>query len=229
MSNEGTAHLRKLVAGLSMIGSPLLGLLAWVLRPTLRREEIDQLSGFASATGRATSAILLNTASIALGAIAVFGLVHLLRESESILGTIGGGLGIFGLVVVAMSSGVDAAGVALARAGVTSANAAIYEDITTSPIGRTLQAGGLLVSVGLVVLAVALLRERVVPEPSGFLVGVFAIVQLVGFVTFSSPLVAAAFAALAAGLVPVGVRLLTEPDADWAHSPRFHWYHPVQA
>lgn len=214
-------------AGISLVFSPILALVAWFVRPGLDGDEQTQLRGFADSAAAADWAIVLNTLSVILAVFAVLGFLHLLREKDATLGYVGGATAIASMVLIAVSGGVEAAANALARSGVTSDTVAVYEDIVTGPAGWMLVIGGVLMGVGLLMLAVNLYETRVVPEPSAFLLGLFAVGQFIGFAIFSTPMVLASFAALAIATIPVGYMLLTETDEQWKHTPRFHWYRPV--
>ncbi|MGH3371187.1 MAG: hypothetical protein ACRDPR_14445 [Nocardioidaceae bacterium] len=214
-------------AGISLVLSPILALVAWFIRPGLDSDEQAQLGTFADSAAAVDWAIVLNMLSVILAVFAVLGVLHLLREKDAVLGYVGGATAIAGMVLIAVSGGVEGAANALARSGVTSDTVAVYEDIVTGPVGWMLIIGGVLMGVGLLMLAVNLYQTRVVPEPSAALIGLFAVGQFIGFAIFSTPVVLASFAVLAVATIPVGYMLLTETDEQWKHAPRFHWYRPV--
>lgn len=216
-------------AGISLVLSPVLAVVAWAVHPGLDSDARAALSGYVGAATAADWAMVLNTLSVVLAVFAVIGIVHLLREKEAALGYVGGAATIAALVLVATSGGLEAAANGLARAGVSDDTVAIYEDVQAGPAGWTLIVGGVLMGVGLLMLALNLYQTRVVPEPSALLIALFAVGQFVGFATSSTPLVLASFAVLAVALVPVGYLLLTESEEEWKHAPRFHWYRTVGA
>lgn len=226
-TTQQTDHLRKSVAGVAMLASPVLAIAGWAIYPTLKSDEGEQLRELAGGTTRATIGLSLDLLSTALAVFAVLGAVHLLREREMMLGSVGGGMAIIGLVGVAVMTGLQGSAIELARSGVTDANVGIYEDMMGGRVFWLGMAGGFIVSAGMVILAVGLYRARAVPEPSALLLGVFAVAQLVGFGMASTPIVVASFVILFAAIAPVGVQILRETDAEWEHAPRFHMYKPM--
>lgn len=222
-------HQRRLVAGVCMIATPLAGLATWLVTPALHRDETDALRAIAGATGRATVGVILDTLTVALAVFAVLGLVHLLRERAPRLGQLGGGLALVGLVGGMLNVGIQTAAIRIAERGPTPADAALYKDILTGPIGVLAIASGMLIAVGMLILAVALYRTQAAPPVSAFFVGLFAVGDLAGFAMLSSAVVVAAFAVLTAALVPIGYAVLTETDLQWEHTPRYRGYHALTA
>lgn len=225
---EREHHLHKQIGGMALIVSPLLGLLGVAIAPPLRSDAAAWLARVKEASTRAQVSAIFMIASLAVAVYAVLALTHLLREREWPTGQIGGGFALVGIVLTTINTGFAAAVEVIAR---SSGNAAVgtkvIEDWKTSPVALVALGGSLLFSAGLLILAFGLYRAEAAPAPCAIGIGLFAVGSVVGFATFSSWVAIVSFAVLFVSAAPIGWEILTEGDASWEHTPRFHGFKPI--
>lgn len=228
-------RFRKVVAGAAMIASPILALASWLLWPTLTRTGTTFVTETLDiGRTRVIWSTILGAVSIALMVVAIMGVVHLLHDRlhdrRGALGSAGGGLAIVGIVLVATVYGLGFAAAEMAFGDISSTQkAALYETIANGPGYTLIAIGSIAAGLGLVALCTALIRARVVPLPSAYLLAAFGVVQVVGFALYLTPVVTASFVMLAAALMPVGFEVLTETDEAWEHPPVFVGYRMATA
>ena len=228
MNLRDTQHLRKTVAGVSMIGAPVLALAAAVLYPALSTDEAKLLQSVAENDTRFTAAVWLATFSLMLALVAVLGLVHLLRERRPGLAHVGGGLALFGLIGVAVFQGIDLVVSQMVRGGADQAEmAALLERVTEQSALPGF--GAMLVVVGFIVLAASAWRAHVMPALPAVLIMAWAVVTAVGYATAENALIIAGWMAMVVGLGATGGAILAETDEEWEHAPevRGMWAMPV--
>ena len=93
-------HFRKTVAGLCMVGAPLLLLLAMIVESRIGTSEDSFVIGRVGDPDTGSLEQMLLVAGLVLMVPAVLGLVHMLRERESAIGHLGGAVALFGLLVM---------------------------------------------------------------------------------------------------------------------------------
>jgi hypothetical protein len=212
-------RVRRLAAGLCMIGAPLTLLVGALLHPDSGNSASDHIAAIAANPGRnyASHTTILVGLVLFLGAI--LGLVHLLRQRAPAVADVGGALAIVGLFGATSIVAVD--GIAFTQIGQPDADAqemaALLDRITKSAGARVIAVvGALSLLVGMFVLAYGLWRTRAVPSwvPPG--VAAAAIAFFVGQVTDSPVIFAVAFAAYLVTLGVVGWSVLSQSDDEWA-------------
>jgi len=220
MDRQRAEANRKTLTAACMIAAPVLFLASDSIWPVTSSEPEDMLADATGARGRVYAGLLLALAALVLMVGAVIGLAHLLRERRPGLAMVGGALGLVGIVTVAAAFG--AMGIVLAEAPGVSGGAQLVEAVMNRAIPAFIL--GMLLNVGLIVLAVGLYRTRVVAAWSALAIGVAAVVLAVANPLGAKPVILAAEVVLLAGLGSIGWMIVTETDEEWEHTPVFHGY-----
>src|SRR5688500_20298837 len=100
-------HFRKTIAGMCMIGAPLLLLVGMVVHPERKSDVGDQLAVVAGNMDAWFAAHLIVAVALVLAVPAVLGLMHMLREREVAFGHVGGGLAMVGLLATTGVVAID--------------------------------------------------------------------------------------------------------------------------
>jgi len=95
-----THHFRKIVAGICMVGAPLLLLLSMIVESRIGTSEDSFVIGRVGDPDTGSLEQMLLVGGLVLMVPAVLGLMHMLRERESALGHAGGAVALFGLLVM---------------------------------------------------------------------------------------------------------------------------------
>ena len=221
-------HFRKTVAGVCMIGAPLLLVIGMIVHPESKSDVADQLAVVSSNMDAWYAAHLIIAVSLVLFVPAVLGLMHMLREREVAYGHLGGGLALVGLLatagIVAMegfvgwqagaASGSDAA-----------AMTALFERVTeTTGIVIPFFVMSYAFTVGMLFLAAGLYRAHAVQSWTAAMLGIGSIVLGVGFAMTDDVVSIIGAAVLRVGFVQVGRMVLAESDEDWEHTPEYHGF-----
>lgn len=198
MNTSPAADLRRRVAGVSLIVGPALLLTSSVVR-----------FGF----GRFFEWYQTMKLSFFFIALGVLGLVHLLRGRADGSGHAGGALALAGCLSGA--SIVTAAYILEPLRGAVPDDRlqALYLTVVNSPLP------GLFFPIGLLVLAVALLRKRVVPLWAGLLFAVGAVLFPVGRIPGFVWAIFACDVLLTVALGYIGLRVLGMTAAEWEYAP----------
>lgn len=198
MNTSSVANLRRKVAGVSLIAGPVLLLTSSVVR---------------FAFGRFFEWYQTAKLSFFFFALAVLGLVHLLRGRADGSGHVGGAMALAGCLSGA--SIVTAAFLLEPLQGAVPGErlAGLYLTVVNSPLP------GLLFPAGLLVLAVALLRKRAVPPWAGLLFALGAVLFPVGRIPGFVWAIFACDVLLAVSLGYVGSRVLGMTAEEWEHAP----------
>lgn len=222
MDRQRAEANRKSLTAACMIAAPVLFLASDAIWPVTSSEPEDMLADAIGATGRVYAGTLLALAALVLMVGAVIGLAHLLRERRPGLALVGGALSLTGIVAIAAAFG--ALGIVLAEAagGDATSGAQLVEDVMNRAFPAFIL--GMLVNVGLIVLATGLYTSRVVAPWSAVALGVGALVLAVANPLGAKPVILAAEVVLLAGLGSIGWMIVTETDEEWEHTPEFHGY-----
>ena len=97
---SNTHHLRKMVAGICMVGAPLLLLLALIVESAIGTSEDSYVIGRVGDPDTGSLEQMLLVGGLVLMVPAVLGLMHMLRDRDSALGYVGGAVALFGLLVM---------------------------------------------------------------------------------------------------------------------------------
>ena len=215
-------HFRRLVAGLCLIAAPVVLLVGAVVHPQVGDAGAAHLAVVAENPDRYYAAHAIILAGLALFLPAVLGLMHLLRERATAFGHVGGGLAMIGLFGATAVVAVD--GIAVSQMGQPEASAeemaALLDRIKESAGLRGVAVvGAVAFLLGVLLLAYGLWRARALQPWMAGGISAAAIVVFIGQVTDNRFIFAIAFAIYLVALGPIGWRILTESDEEWARDP----------
>ena len=215
-------HFRKMVAGTCMVLGSLLVLAAAIVQPDPKMDEAGQLAVVADHLDAWYASQLIGLIAIALFVPAVLGLMHMLREREVAWGHIGGGLAMLGLLAY---TGITTMGLVqwqMASAGDGGQMTALLERMNeTEGFFAPFAIGAVAFAVGMICLAVGLYRARAVQSWMAIAVAVAATCIVVAGFTASALVFIVGAAFLVVGMGSIGRMILSEPDADWEHTPEY--------
>lgn len=219
-------HTRRRIAGASMVLAPLMLLISAILQPALKSNDAAQLLVITGDLDGWFASQAFALAAVALTVPAVLGLMHMLRERQWVAGTVGGALGLLGLLAVTGTIAINLVAWEMMRFGIPiPATAAVLEDAkNTAGMQIPFIILPFALSVGMVVLAIGLGVARAVNPAMALLIGLGGALIVVGYATASVTLVIVAAAVLLIGLGTTGLYVIRETDADWEHTPDFHGF-----
>lgn len=224
-------HFRKTVAGMCMIGAPLLLLVGMVVHPERKSDVGPQLAVIAENMNAWYAAHLIVAIALVLAVPAVLGLMHMLREREVAWGHVGGALALVGLLAatgVVAIEGFVGWQAAAASGAEGAAMVALFERVTeTAGIVIPFFVMSLAFAAGMLVLAAGLYRARAVQSWTAVLLAVGAVVFAIGSVVASGFLSIAGAAVLFVAFGQVGWTVLQESDEDWEHTPEHRGFRPL--
>jgi hypothetical protein len=213
-----TKHFSKIAVGICLIGAPLLTLVSTVVSPALKSDEAAQVAVIAAHPARYYAFALFTFAGIAMMIPAILGLTHLTRDRAPGWGNWGGSLALLGAIIAAGDAATQWLIWQMGAAGADQAQMAALLKRYDSAVGSSLpfSIGGLAILVGVVLLGIGLYRARAVPAwtAAGFVLGI--VLNLVGFTAASLAILILSSLILLLALAPIGWRVLTESDDDWA-------------
>ena len=132
-------HFRKTVAGVCMVGAPLLLLLAMIADSAIGTSEDSYVIGRVGDPDTGSLEQMLLVGGLVLMVPAVLGLMHMLRERESGLGHLGGAVALLGLLVLPFAW---MAGMVLLACGLYRARAVQAAMALSTAAGAALLAAG---------------------------------------------------------------------------------------
>ena len=224
-------HFRKMVAGVCMIGAPLLLVIGFIVHPETKSDVGDQLAVIAGNMDAWYAAHLIVAVALVLAVPAVLGLMHMLREREVAYGHLGGGLAIVGLLAITAIVAIE--GFVGWQAGAASgedaaAMTALFERVTeTTGIVIPVFVMSFAFTVGMLFLAAGLYRARAVPSWTAAMLGIGSIALAVGSAIPDDVVSIIGAAVLLVGFGQVGRMVLTESDEDWEHTPEYRGFRPL--
>jgi hypothetical protein len=208
------------MAGLCMIGAPVLFLISSLMAPGLDSDEATAVGLIAGDSSAFATSQFLTLVGWALFLVAVMAMMHMLREKGATEGHIAGALGVIGTLCAIAQAGFglalwqvvendSAAGVAL----LTNLDGLAEAVLFMMPVGVTL--GG-------IVFSWALFRHHVVPAWMAACIGAAGITFAIGSFSYAIELYVAASALLLVGFGAMGAMVLNETVEEWEHTPEFH-------
>ena len=224
-------HFRKTVAGVCMIGAPLLLLVGMIIHPESKTDVADQLAVISANMDEWYVAHLIVAMSLVLAVPAVLGLMHMLREREVAYGHLGGGLAMLGLLAITAIVAIE--GFVGWQAGAATgsdaaAMTALFERVTeTTGVVLPVFVMSYAFTVGMLFLAAGLYRARAVQSWTAAMLGVGAIVFAVGTTMAENVVAILGAAVLLVGFFQVGRMVLTESDEAWEHTPEYSGFRPL--
>lgn len=217
MDLSNPSSFRRQVAGAAMIVMPPVFVLAELLHARLQTDPAKQLAAVADNTGRWYAAHALILVALALTVPAFLGLVHLLGRGRAALGHLSLVAFVAGLVPLAAIVGMELVLWQMAQPGANRDEmVALAERINENAGIVPVFLAALLFPLAWLLAGIGLYRARTVPAWTAVLI---AVSQPIGFAGELAggpkPLAVLAQIVFALGLVPVGLRVLRQPDADW--------------
>ena len=215
-------HFRKTIAGMCMIGAPLLLLVGMVIHPERKSDVGDQLAVIADNMDAWYAAHLIVLVALVLAVPAVLGLMHMLREREVAFGHVGGGLALVGILATTGVVAIDGFVGWQAAESPSPEMVALFERVTeTTGIVIPFFVMSLGFAVGMLFLAAGLYRARAVQSWTSAMLGVGSIALAVGNMMPSDVLSILGSAILLVGFFQVGRMVLSESDEAWEHTPEY--------
>ncbi len=216
-----STRFNRLIAGAAMIAASVVIVVAETLHPRFEMDAAKQLATVASDTGRWYAAHALVLVALALLVPAFMGLAHILEATRPTLGHLGLIAFVPGLVALAALVGMELVLWQMAQQVADRAEMiALAERLDESAGIAALFVLVLLYPVAWLLVGTGLYLARSVPRWTAILI---ALSQPVGFVGELSGgpkwLAVAAQVAFAAGLIPIGVRILRQSDEAWEQPP----------
>lgn len=215
-------RLTRTALAVSLVLSPVLGLVAAITIPALRSTRAAEIAAIGAHPGAFYIYALAMLVSSYLTVPAFFGVMALLRERAPVWSVLAGGLAQLGLLVAIGDAATELLywqmGAPDADRGQMVALAERYENAAGASLVYSL--GGLAILVGTVLITVALWRTRVVPRWAavGLLAG--SVANIGGFSAASRPLLIASYVVLLAAFARMAVPLLASgPDPQSAGTP----------
>jgi hypothetical protein len=197
--------------GLAMILAPIAWLAAAIVAPQLQSDEGAQLAVIAQHPDRWYWFALLTLVGAMLLVPALMGVIGLLRERAPLAGYVGGSLAVLGMLV---AIGDSLEQLVIWQMGATGADHAQMTALLTrlddaAGLVSIFTFGALALIAGTVILAIGLIRARVVPAWAAVCLPIAMLVNVVGFAAASRSIVAASCVILLTGFA----RLVAERPA----------------
>lgn len=228
MGFSDSQHLRKTVAGLSMVLGPLLLLVAFVASPRLETAAAGQLRVAAEHVDRFYLVNLIAMVGVAVMVPAVLGLMHMVRERRPAHGAIGGGLSVLGLLATMASFGIAFAIWRMASDGVQPGDVALLDSMMDATgIVVPITVVGFVGCLGFVVLMLGMYRAHVVDWWMALCAAAGVVLINIAFPVGVLALAILGGALLLVGLGATGVMVVRESDSDWEHSPDYGGWRPA--
>lgn len=215
-------RLRKALCGSCLIVAPALLLVGGLLHPTETTDPVRQYEIISSSADRWELSHWFITVSMLLMVGAVLGLAHLLHEQRPAEGIIGGAVALIGvLALFAVAAAETVVVTELGRSRAAGA-AGLYERIFDFGSSRwtVLLVAVLLLPLGLVTMSYGLYRARLAPMWTTGALALGALLFAVSLPSGSELVVTVGLAAMVVGMAPIGWKVLSETDDQWAHPPR---------
>jgi hypothetical protein len=227
MGVSDSQHFRKTVAGVCMIGAPLLFLVAFAVSPKLETSATKTLFVTAQHPDRAFITLLVAMVGVALLLGAVLGLAHMMRERGAGYGNWGGIIAVLGVLGLMASFSVSFMVWLMAKDGVTAADAHLLHRYNVSAPGVIIGVVGFCMALGFVILAMGLYRAHFVDWWMAMLVAIGPVLMEVAFPAHALWMAIVGSAFLVVGLGSIGMMVLRETDEDWEHTPEYRGFRPA--
>jgi hypothetical protein len=222
MLKVSDAHqFRKAIAGISMVIAPVLLFVAILIHPGRRSADAAQFALVSGHSSRWLVATIIGMVALLFSVPAILGLMHMLRERRVAYGHVGGALVLVGTLAV---SGLLALQLVLWQmatgAFATDQMQTLLHTFSTSAATFIpFYLLSLLVGLGFCVLAYGLYQARAVDWWEAATVAGAAVLLDIGGIFYSNLLFAIGAAVMIVGLGAVGLRVMSETEEEWIHTP----------
>jgi hypothetical protein len=212
-------RFRRIVAGVSLVLSPVFLLAAFVVVPTMASDTRAMLAAIAQHPTQWYLFGLFLLVSYVLLAPAVLGLMHLLRDRAAAWSSIGGSLAFLGAIASVADTRLVFVHWQMAAPEADRDQMVALLTRLEAAAGATLPfiLGTLGLVIGTVLLAIGLYRSRVVPTWVAAALGAGIVANLAAFIAGSRPGLIASSAILALAYGWIGLLFLRQSDQDWEH------------
>lgn len=227
MGVSDSQHFRKTLAGVCMIGAPLLLLVGFAISPKLETAAGKMLAVTAQHPDRYFISTLVGMIGVALLLGAVLGLAHMMRERGTGYGNFGGVVGVLGVLGIMASFSVGFMVWLMAKDGVTAADAHLLHRYNESAPAVIIGVVGFCLALGMVVLAMGLYRAHFVDWWMAMLVAIGPVLIEVAFPAHALWMAIVGSAFLVVGLGSIGLMVLRETDEEWDHTPEYRGLRPA--
>jgi hypothetical protein len=208
-----------MVAGVSLVLSPVFLLAAFVVVPTMASDTRAELAAIAHHPTQWYLFGLFLLVSYVLLAPAVLGLMHLLRDRAAAWSGIGGSLALLGTISAVTDTRLVFVTWQMAAPEADRDQMVALLTRLEASAGATLPfiLGTLGLVIGTALLAIGLYRARAVPTWVAAALGAGIVANLAAFIAGSRPGLIASSAILVLGYGYVGMLFLRQSDQDWEH------------
>jgi hypothetical protein len=227
MGVSDSQHFRKTLAGVCMIGAPLLFLVAFAISPKLETASGKMLAVTAQHPDRFFISTMIAMVGVALLLGAVLGLAHMMRERGSGYGNMGGIVAVLGVLGLMAGFSVTFMVWLMAKDGVTAADAHLLHRYNQSAPGVIIGVVGFCLALGIVILAMGLYRAHFVDWWMAMLVAIGPVLIEVAFPAHALWMAIVGSACLVVGLGSIGLMVLRETDEEWDHTPEYRGLRPA--
>lgn len=212
-------RFRRVVAGVSLVLSPLFLLAAFVVVPTMASDTRAMLAAIAQHPTQWYLFGLFLLVSYVLLAPAVLGLMHLLRDRAAAWSGIGGSLAFLGTFAAVADTRLVFVHWQMAAPEADRGQMVALLTRLEAAAGATLPfiLGTLGLVIGTVLLAIGLYRARAVPTWVAAALGAGIVANLAAFIAGSRLGLIASSALLVLAYGSVGLLFLRQSDQDWEH------------
>ena len=212
-------RFRRIMAGVSLVLSPVLLLAAFVVVPTMASDTRAMLAAIAQHPTQWYLFGLFLLVSYVLLAPAVLGLMHLLRDRAAAWSAIGGSLAFLGAIASVADTRLVFVHWQMAAPEADRDQMVALLTRLEAAAGATLPfiLGTLGLVIGTVLLAIGLYRARAVPTWVAAALGVGIVANLAAFIIGSRPGLIASSAILVLAYGWIGLVFLRQSDQDWEH------------
>lgn len=212
-------RFRRMVAGVSLVLSPVFLLAAFVVVPTMASDTRAMLAAIAHHPTQWYLFGLFLLVSYVLLAPAVLGLMHLLRDRAAAWSGIGGSLALLGTISAVTDTRLVFVTWQMAAPEADRDQMVALLTRLEASAGATLPfiLGTLGLVIGTVLLAIGLYRARAVPTWVATALGAGIVANLAAFIAGSRPGLVASSALLVLAYGCVGLVFLRQSDQDWEH------------
>ena len=216
LSFSDSRNFTRTLAAISLILAPLMLLAASIIGPDLGDNYTEELANIAdNEAAYVTSGILFLLAPLVL-VPGLMGVFRLMRRRGVTLGQVGAAMVMFGALITMAFYGWGAIEyVAATESGLDRAQMAeLFDAAEDSALGIPIWVGGFILglTLGSILLAVALWRSRVVPVWSPI---ALVLSTIIGFVGEDKWIAAASFVLLFIALWPIAQKLLSISNDEW--------------
>jgi hypothetical protein len=212
-------RFRRIMAGVSLVLSPVFLLAAFVVVPTMASDTRAMLAAIAQHPTQWYLFGLFTLLAYVLLAPAVLGLMHLLRDRAAAWSAIGGSLAFLGTFASVADTRLVFVHWQMAAPEADRDQMVALLTRLEAAAGATLPfiLGTLGLVIGTVLLAIGLYRARAVPTWVATALGAGIVANLAAFIAGSRPGLIASSAILVLAYGSIGLLFLRQSDQDWEH------------